>query len=186
MTGWCIALVTLALASVALAIMIWVLRHRAPAEATETLIPRLYKIRFRYFIVLLVVLLALLGITFSFLPYSQVQKTPAVIKMSAVGRMWFWQLNPVFDPDHLAQKNADGFWILPIHQKIEFDVSSVDVNHGFGIYDEAGNLIAQVQAMPGYTNQLFYTFDQAGTYSVLCMEYCGAMHHAMTTHFVVK
>lgn len=184
--GWRIALVTLVLAIIALSIMIWVVRHRSPAEATETLTPRLYKIRFRYFIILFAVLLALLGVTFSFLPYSQTQKIPAVIKMSAVGRMWFWQINPTSDPEHLVQKNQDGFWVLPTHTEIAFDVTSVDVNHGFGIYDESGNLLAQVQAMPGYTNTLLYQFDKPGTYSVLCMEYCGAMHHAMITHFVVQ
>ena len=37
---------------------------------------------------------------------------------------------------------------------MRFDVTSVDVNHGFGVYDPNGRLIGSVQAMPGYTNEL--------------------------------
>jgi heme/copper-type cytochrome/quinol oxidase subunit 2 len=44
---------------------------------------------------------------------------------------------------------------------VEFQVTSADVNHGFGIYDRSGRLLAQTQAMPGITNRLVYTFSGA-------------------------
>lgn len=73
-----------------------------------------------------------------------------------------------------------------VGETIEFDVTSKDVNHGFGIYNDKDELLAQVQAMPRYTNKLFYTFEKAGTYKILCLEYCNVGHHMMIKTIVVK
>ncbi|CAF0701745.1 hypothetical protein MPNT_410011 [Candidatus Methylacidithermus pantelleriae] len=58
---------------------------------------------------------------------------------------------------------------------VEFLVRAADVNHGFGLYDPDGRLVAEVQAMPGYTNRLTYVFKKPGTYKVLCLEFCGVL-----------
>lgn len=73
-----------------------------------------------------------------------------------------------------------------VGQPIEFHVTSSDVNHGFGLYDETMNVLAQTQAMPEYTNTVYYTFDEPGTYEVLCLEYCGLGHHQMIAKITVK
>ncbi len=69
---------------------------------------------------------------------------------------------------------------------VAFFVTGEDVNHGFGIYDENLKLVAQTQAMPGYTNKLVHTFDKPGKFKILCLEYCGLAHHAMVTELTVK
>jgi cytochrome c oxidase subunit 2 len=47
--------------------------------------------------------------------------------------------------------------------------------------------VAQTQSMPGYTNVLRHTFDEPGTYKILCLEYCGLGHHEMSAEInVVK
>lgn len=68
---------------------------------------------------------------------------------------------------------------LPADRRIEFRVTSTDVNHGFGIYNPQGQLIAQVQAMPDYTNVLYFTFSEPGMYTIRCLEYCGVDHSNM-------
>lgn len=82
----------------------------------------------------------------------------------ATGRQWSWELSQ----DQVT-----------VGERVEFDVTSQDVNHGFAIYDPDGELVTQVQAMPGVTNRLLYTFPRAGTYAVLCLEYCGLGHAQM-------
>lgn len=91
-----------------------------------------------------------------------------VVKVT--GRQWGWQLSPG-----------------PIRAgvPVEFQVTSADVNHGFGIYDASHRLLAQTQAMPGVTNRLVYTFTQPGKYQVLCLEYCGLIHYGMMVEFEV-
>ena len=71
-------------------------------------------------------------------------------------------------------------------EPIEFHVTSSDVTHGFGIYDKDKNLLAQTQAMPEYTNEVYITFDEPGTYEILCLEYCGLAHHVMIGKIEVK
>jgi cytochrome c oxidase subunit 2 len=39
--------------------------------------------------------------------------------------------------------------------------------------------------MPGYINQVRYTFTKPGRYRVLCLEYCGLVHHDMTANLRV-
>ena len=75
---------------------------------------------------------------------------------------------------------------VPLDTEVMFDVTSKDVNHGFGIYDPNGELVAQVQAMPDYTNHLPVKFVMAGHYTIRCLEYCGIAHHLMQAGFDVK
>lgn len=72
-----------------------------------------------------------------------------------------------------------------VGEPVEFHVTTEDVTHGFGIYDEENNLIAQTQAMPEYTNEVYITFDEPGVYDVLCLEYCGLAHYQMVSQIEV-
>jgi cytochrome c oxidase subunit 2 len=105
---------------------------------------------------------------FPIAPQHTPTTAPQVIQV--VGHQWAWQMDPG-----------------PIHAgtPVAFEVTSADVNHGFGIYDASDRLLAQTQAMPGVTNRLVYTFAQPGKYRILCLEYCGLAHHGMITEFDV-
>ena len=74
---------------------------------------------------------------------------------------------------------------VPAGVPVEFRLTSADVNHGFGVYDPDDRLITQVQVMPGRTQRLVHTFDEPGTYRILCLEYCGLAHHGMVGQFEV-
>lgn len=78
--------------------------------------------------------------------------------------------------------------IKPIRagELVEFRISAVDVTHGFCIYDPAGRVMAQTQAMPGYVNRLRHRFSESGVYPVLCFEFCGIGHHTMKTQLQVE
>lgn len=76
--------------------------------------------------------------------------------------------------------------VLPVDTPIVLDVTATDVNHGVGIYDPDGRIVAQVQAMPGYTNSLQLVLKRPGRYVVLCMEYCGIAHHLMRATFEAR
>jgi cytochrome c oxidase subunit 2 len=75
---------------------------------------------------------------------------------------------------------------VPANKNIVFDVTSKDVNHGFGIYDPQGHLVAQVQAMPDYVNHLPLRLSVKGHYIIRCLEYCGIAHAAMQGAFEVR
>ena len=105
-------------------------------------------------------------------------ETPAR-KIEAVGWMWAWD----FQVDGAS---ASLPLEVPARELVEFAVTSKDVNHGFGIYDLQGRLIAQTQAMPGYVNHLRVRFEKPGTYHVLCLEYCGVGHTVMMAEILVQ
>jgi hypothetical protein len=48
-------------------------------------------------------------------------------------------------------------------QEVEFRVKTENVTQGISIYTPDMTLVAQVQAMLGYTNALVHTFDKLGT-----------------------
>jgi cytochrome c oxidase subunit II len=114
------------------------------------------------------VVLVVFWFTLRRLPYES--GGPASQVVEATGTQWAWQLS------------RD---TLIAGAPTEFQVTSTDVNHGFGIYDARHRLLAQVQAMPKYVNRLRYTFGTPGTYHVLCLEYCGMLHHSMMRDLIV-
>ncbi|MEZ4585409.1 MAG: hypothetical protein R2909_03290 [Gemmatimonadales bacterium] len=86
--------------------------------------------------------------------------------VDVVGGQWYWKITPS---------------TVPVGTLVEFRVTSVDVNHGFAIYAPDGRIVAQTQAMPGYTNKLLHTFTVQGTYTIQCLEYCGVGHAPMVS-----
>jgi len=104
------------------------------------------------------------------MPYSAAgENTPSMV-VDATGHQWSWKLS------------RD---TVPAGELVEIRVTGADVNHGLGVYDVNNRLITQTQAMPGYTNVVRHAFATPGTYKILCLEYCGLGHHAMTTQLVV-
>jgi cytochrome c oxidase subunit 2 len=66
-------------------------------------------------------------------------------------------------------------------QTYRFLMSSVDVQHGFSMQPDNVNF----QVMPGYITSLQMTPQEAGTYEIVCNEYCGLGHHFMNGRIVV-
>lgn len=121
-----------------------------------------YRMRRFWFAFLIVLLGGGVAASLLLLPYSRAGEAQAEVKVS--GGQFYWSMSP-------AQ--------VPAGTKLDFDVTSVDVNHGFGIYDPGGHLLGSVQAMPGYHNHLVLELDQPGSYLISCLEFCGAKHHEM-------
>lgn len=135
---------------------------------------RAYRVRSLLFWTMMVTLTPLLFFTLTDLPYAATHEKPRQDDVAEVinvkGRQWYWQMSR----DQIE-----------VGKLVEFHVTSDDVNHGFGIYDENMRIVAQTMAMPDYTNKLRHTFTQPGTYKILCLEYCGLVHHNMTAEFKV-
>jgi cytochrome c oxidase subunit II len=131
-----------------------------------------YRMRTWIFLLLGFVLILANYRTLGELPYvSRGASTPAAVtRVDAVGEQWSWTIKP------------DSF---EVGQTAEFHVTSSDVNHGFALYAPDMRIVAQTQAMPGYTNVLRYTFSEPGVYQVLCLEYCGLEHHDMKSEINV-
>jgi len=128
-----------------------------------------YWLRKRWLALLLVIGVLVVGISLFDLPYASGGSAGRTL-VKVTGGQFFWSLAP-------AQ--------VPAGTRIRFDVTSIDVNHGFGLYDPHGHLIGSVQAMPGYHNKLDLTLSQPGVYRIRCLELCGLNHSTMEGSFTV-
>jgi cytochrome c oxidase subunit II len=171
--AWPVSLALMVL--VAIGFTFVALKSGRRADDYTPLQKRAYRLRTRLFWVLVLVLGPTMVYNLADLPYNAIHARPntagkQVLVIEAKGYQWRWELS----------RNR-----VAVGQPVEFHVSSADINHGFAIYDPDRHLVAQTQAMPGYTNQLSYTFSKKGTYKILCLEYCGAGHHNMMTEIEV-
>lgn len=140
-----------------------------PTMAQAEVTPAGYALRRGWLWVLAAVAVVALGISIPAFPYSTARE-PQARHFSVVAMQYGFQLAPV----------------IPARTPVVFDVTSRDVNHGFGIYDPSDRLVAQVQAMPQYVNHLPVRFTARGHYTIRCLEYCGIAHAAMQGAFEVR
>lgn len=141
------------------------------------------KKRFWFLLILFVILSIFASVTIPKSPYYLfADETPAkVVHVSAMQFAFIMSENAI-DPKRPSGQAIE----VPANGLVEFRVTSLDVNHGFAIYNPEERLITQTQAMPGYVNRLRYKFSEPGTYKIFCLEYCGMAHQGMRASFIVK
>jgi cytochrome c oxidase subunit 2 len=163
-----------ALLIIAVFVMVAASDKRRPADYATT-----SRFRFLFFASLSVILLTFLAVTLRRLPYAAEASAPDRV-VHAVGKQYEWSLTETVGPSlETWTRDFSPTVTVPVRTPIEFRVTTLDVNHGFSLYAPDGHLVTQTQAMPGYVNRLRVTFDQPGTYTVLCLEFCGLSHHRM-------
>jgi cytochrome c oxidase subunit 2 len=107
--------------------------------------------------------------------FERLRKVPeGAMKIRVTSRMWSWG----FEYEN-GMKVED--LKVPVGKPIHLILTSEDVIHSF--YVPA--LRIKQDALPGMENHLWFEATRAGTYDVLCAEYCGLRHSYMLTKLVV-
>jgi cytochrome c oxidase subunit 2 len=156
-------------AAVAIMLAVALSTRRAPLEQADVT-RSAYALRRWWLWLLVAAVIVSFALSVPSFPYTVAAQKNPVQHYSVIARQYVFQ-GPVS---------------VPLDTELIFDVTSVDVNHGFGIYDPNGELVAQVQAMPQYTNHLPVKFVIPGKYTIRCLEYCGIAHHVMQAGFEVR
>ena len=137
--------------------------RRRPEPETPQELERLRESEKAWYVVVVVLLAVLLFATIFFTPYGRTApKNAQVERIKAVQFAWLVPGKP-----------------LKAGTAVEFVLTSADVNHGFAVYTAAGKLLFMVQVMPEQTQKYVYTFRHPGTYTILCLEFCGVGHSKM-------
>lgn len=166
-----IFMLTLVLMAMVLWAFVFVVLKSANKAEYAQVQPKAYRLRRYLFVVIILGGVFVSIATTRSLPYAATHsKSVEGTAINVEGKQWYWVLS----------KDS-----VPVNTKVIFNVSSGDVNHGLGIYDENLKLLGQTQAMPGYINKLVYTFERPGNYQLMCLEYCGLVHHGMIANFTV-
>ena len=171
-------IISFSAAVLVVAVVIFLMKTSSIGEDKDSAKHKTYKMRGRYFFALITFLVICLFTSLRFLPYTSSKDKPDQ-EVTVVGMQWAWKMATGISDKTPGEFVGENEISLPINKRIEFIVTSSDANHGFGIYNNKGVLLAQTQAMPGYHNKLQYEFTQKGDYSILCMEYCGSVHSFM-------
>jgi cytochrome c oxidase subunit 2 len=106
------------------------------------------------------------GTTAPFADTTLVRTGPNAYSVHMLAHMWAWTPSPLHVPQGAA---------------ITFHVTSADVLHGFQVPGTTIN----VTAVPGIIGSVTYTFGHAGTYNIICNEYCGIGHQNMIGRIIV-
>lgn len=96
---------------------------------------------------------------------------------------WFSEDDSPKDVQVKVEGVQFGFLVQPtsvrVGQDVQFNVTSKDVNHAMALYNPKGQMIMNVEAIPGYTISRSYRFTEPGSYEIRCLEFCGYQHHKM-------
>lgn len=149
-------------------VAIFLLLWRSTAQSREVDTERIAHREKAWLIVVACGLLALLLATIFVTPYGQTAPPGAQLVRVEARQFAF---SPI--PD------------LKAGTPVEFRLHAVDVNHGFGVYTDDDEFILQAQVVPDLETTVVHTFDEPGTYKILCLEFCGLNHHGMVGQFEV-
>lgn len=115
------------------------------------------------------------------------------LTVEVTGQQWSWTFNHGIgeqDPsaegiegdyayDEYVYTSGDGneipTLVLPVDQRIQFNLRSPDVIHNFGV----PSFLTRMDVIPGRVNKLQVTPTVEGTYAGKCYELCGVYHSRM-------
>jgi len=157
----------------------------------EVGIARAYGLRRALFLAALVAVIGVLSTTFPKTPYAghgdaARAGVDRIVYVAARQFEFIWSDEPIVSAGDIGRVPRLQQLAVDAGATVEFRVTSLDVNHGLGLYGPQRQIVAQTQAMPGYVNRLRVRLDTSGEYLVLCLEYCAAGHHRMRSSLMVR
>ncbi len=142
-------------------------------------------------IVIPTLLLAVIIIPSINLIYYEGDTSNPYMTVTVTGHQWYWEYSydavPGLDytsymipddqikPGQIRRLSVDHPLVLPIGEKIKFNITSGDVLHGFYL----PSLGVQKYAIPGTIQTSWTLIPKAGTYYGQCNQICGLNHDAM-------
>lgn len=126
--------------------------------------------------IVLLVILAVPTVIYSFKHDQNASKDPDAVKIKVIGHQYWWEF--VY-PELGIQTSQD--LVLPVNKKIAFELTSVDVNHSFWIPAIGG----KKDLNAGQTTHFSLTPTEVGVFKGKCAELCGASHALMDFKAVV-
>ncbi|MDA4111641.1 MAG: hypothetical protein OK439_03825 [Thaumarchaeota archaeon] len=158
----------------AVAIVAVVYSTRRPEQSDSHALAKYEK----QWVALIVVIFVVFSIsTLAYLPYPYAHTNIKPNKIIDVQAQQFnWCLSPA---PTWGNPNCKTNIPITVGDTVYFNVTSIDVTHGFGVYSASGSILFQVQVMPQYYNNIMYQFTSPGIYYIRCLEFCGYGHYGM-------
>lgn len=126
-----------------------------------------------------VVLAALLVFGLRLMPGTGAAMEPA-LRIHVTGEQFWWRV--IYETADGGRVETANQIRLPLGQDVELHLTAQDVIHSFWIPPLGGKL----DMIPGRTNILHLSPDEAGTFRGVCAEFCGMSHALMAFEAVVE
>ena len=76
--------------------------------------------------------------------------------------------------------------VIEVGEIVEFDVTTMDLTYGFGLFRQDNSMLFQMQVVPGHRNDILWKFLKPGIYTIRSTEYSGPKGIAMIEKDVVR
>jgi cytochrome c oxidase subunit 2 len=159
--------------------------HPVPSKLTHNTLVEVI-----WLVVPTILLAVIIGPSLSLIWYEGDDSNP-YMTVTVTGHQWYWEYNyqsvPGLDytsymvpdnelqPGQIRRLSVDHPLVLPVGEKIKFDITSSDVLHGFYL----PSLGVQKYAIPGTIQNSWTLITKPGTYYGECNQICGLNHDAM-------
>lgn len=152
-TAYCLAII---------AVIGWfALRVTRPVDQAPPVNPKL----FYSFVAFLVVL----GVSLHLITYNTIPWVKDDLHATPVAADHTFALTVADHEFRLPSERLD----VPCGELVEFSVTSEDLTYGFGLFRSNDSMVTQMQVVPGHANDLVWTFEKNGLYSIRSTEYSG-------------
>jgi cytochrome c oxidase subunit 2 len=96
--------------------------------------------------------------------------------VNVVAYRWNWGFNYLDEDAYtVGSPNLPAMLVLPVDEKVRFELTSPDVIHSFWV----PSFLFKMDVIPGKTNVFELTPNKVGTYAGKCAELCGVDHSRM-------
>jgi cytochrome c oxidase subunit 2 len=174
-----------AITAIVFVMLYWSTKH--PKEFDHAHSPARFEPHYVALIVIIFILFSVTTLPYLPYPYAHSVVPNEQVDVQAQQFAWCLSMAPSWGPPCLQVIN------IKLGDIVEFNVQSLDVTHGFGVYQWTpnssqtfGRIIFQVQVMPNYTNHVEYRFTSTGVYYIRCLEFCGYGHYTMISTFNIS
>jgi cytochrome c oxidase subunit II len=129
-----------------------------------------------------VTMLVILGVSLHIITFNTIPWAPMDINRAEI------QPDKVFDitvANHQFTLPSEKL-VIKVHEKVLFNVTSMDLTYGFGLFRQDNTMLFQMQVVPGHKNDILWQFGKPGTYTIRSTEYSGPKGAAMVLKDVVE
>jgi len=123
-----------------------------------------------------ILVIGLFVVTAQVLSEVDARDTSSTVAVRVTGYQWQWRF--AYGGTDIVIQGEPGdppTLVLPVGERIAFELESPDVVHSFWVPD----FLMKRDVVPGRTNHIELTIDEAGTYRGQCAEFCGLLHDQM-------
>ena len=165
-TAYCLAIIS---------VVAWFARKITRPKGSHDVTPKLFYAWVGF--------LALLGVSLHLLTYN----TIPWVKDDLHGATNVAATYPISVGDHAFTWGEGNPQLqVPCGKLVKFSVTSTDLTYGFGLFRTDNSMVMQMQVVPGHPNDLVWTFEKDGVYSIRSTEYSGPLGYQMVEKDAVK